>query len=88
MLSKYIKLQTNKHNCYMTILKRTISVKNRTISVKNRTVSVIFGGVIPYKRARVIELWNIEMLHQGYRRRLKNAVFRVLALSENFKKSV
>ncbi len=61
----YIKLQTTIYNCYISIEKDTVSVKKDTVSVKKDTVSVIFACYIPCKRARVLELWNIEMLHQG-----------------------
>jgi len=73
--------------CNIILEKRTIPVKNRTNPVKNRTNPVIFGFAIPYKRARVIELWNIEMLHQGHERRLKKAVFRVFDSGKIFKKT-
>lgn len=69
------------------IEKLTFCVKNRTNCVKNRTNCVFFEDLIPYKRARVIELWNIEMLHQGHGGRLKKAVFRVFNSSKIFKKS-
>ena len=45
--------------------KDTDCAKKDTDCVIKDTDCVIFAFFIPYNRARVLELWNIEMLHQG-----------------------
>jgi len=51
---------SNKHR-----KKDTNCVKKDINCVKKDINCVIFPICIPYIRARVLELWNIEMLHQG-----------------------